>query len=458
MSLTQDQIISKKEWNESIRNAVESAMGLMLDGKFTPVPCSAGFPVATKQQFYNKAFLNTLDTRIETEDGLEVLKGSFSGYYKKVIHALKYDVSSADKALINQEETAQKGLIGQIIDAYNQIGLDEKPDEYITVREIIKRVQEVTGKDYLSVDIKEYPEFGNLCSLLSQFAQRAVNYNKLSSAWSLAEIRKGAIVDHIENPDVANGGLKTNSSDVNIGWESIPETGQLLAGLKASKSIEISMVANQFAQNSSDLHFESDVTARIPFNWFLNLKVNNEHEYDLLKFAGSDASMEMKVKFNGVTEVAAVPMNISEDNAKGWFDDMILQEAAEKSGKDATGYQLNGSEFDREEVFGSKGKLRRLRTFVISQHPEITLSFTHFQREGMEEFFKQNTDISFNILGSLLGGGTHNNDYSSHDYSYQESEDKVTVTFSPVPIGDTGSLEKQTAYVLGGVVECYGKN
>lgn len=132
-----------------------------------------------------------------------------------------------------------------------------------------------------------------------------------------------------------------------------------------------------------------------------------------------------------------------------------MQEAAAKTGKDATGYRLHGSEFKPEELFGPDGRLRRLKTFVISQQPQIDLHFSKFNYSDMQEIFTQGTDVEFSFFAGLIKG-CHNNDYTFENYNYNEKEQTLDVSIVPARIGDTGAAGKQTAFVLGGVAEYYG--
>ena len=152
----------------------------------------------------------------------------------------------------------------------------------------------------------------------------------------------------------------------------------------------------------------------------------------------------------------AVPQPLSDDNKTGWFASDVLEEAAVNSGRDETGYRLNGGEFDPDELFGEGGSLRRIKTFVISQRPAITLSFTNFDFSEIEEDFKQGTDVTFKLLGGLISG-THDNDYSFSDYSYNEETRQTTIKIVPGPITGSGASSKQTAFVLGGSVGSFSR-
>ena len=312
----------------------------------------------------------------------------------------------------------------------------------------------MTGRSFDNMDYKEHPELTSLCNKLSEYTKKGRDTSQLQNAWSLADDRMVAIINHIKNPAQDNGGIKTDIQNYNIGWNKLPETEQLLASLKNGSTINISFSADNFNENTSSLHFESDVKANIPISWFFHMTVDHEHSFVLSQYARNESNLSVSIAYKGVSTLSAIPAPLSDNNNTGWFAGDILTEAAKKSGTDATGYQLNGSEFDPKKLFGIDGQLRRMKTFVISQQPVITLHFSKFDSSEMQKIFTQSTDVSFQILGGVIRG-EHNNDYSFTNYSYNESKESLDVTITPAPIDVSGSIGKQTAYVLGGIVEYY---
>lgn len=455
MSLTPQELISAQEWNKIIKTNIQAALGAKLDGEFVAVSYPAGFNYAIKQRYYNADTLSTLNLLVNTTDEIPALDGAFSSLYKNVIGNLEYGFSSKDKAMMNQEETEHEALVGTIINQYRESELDDDPVSYPGIMYIMKRIKEVTGADFLQLDTKTYPTLSQLCRNLSEYARLGTYTNKMQNVWDAADNRMNAIQANITTPSEVNGGLKTDAGPWNIGWSKLPETDQILHELQDDKStISFSLSTDTISESSSTLHFESAVTAEVPFNWFFNMTVQHEHSYDFSKYAKQNAELSITVTFKGITILGAIPEPLSDDNAKGWFAKNILMEAVNKSGKDATGYRLHGSEFDPQDLFGKDGQLKRLKTFVISQQPEIHLAFSKFDCEELNEVFTQNTDVSFSLLGGLING-THNNDYSFSNYEYNAKKETLEVDIVPPEISESGSISKQTAFILGGVVEAY---
>lgn len=455
MTLTPQQLMGQKEWNETIRTNIENAIGSKLDGGFIAANYPAGFNYAVKQQYYNADSLSALDCLVTETDGIPSLSDSYSTLYKRVMDSLEYSISDSDKARMNEEETAHGALVGKIINIYKETGLDEIPKSYPDIMYIMKRIKEVTGTSYLDVDFREYPNLSELCRNLSEYARLGVFTAKMQNIWSSAYDRMNAILKNINNPTEENGGLLTSVGTYTIGWDKLPETERLRADLKQGNSVTLSLSTDNFSQSSSDLHFDSSVSVRLPFSWFFDLTVNNKTSYDLSNYAQHESSLKITIKFNGITTFGAVPTPLAANNKKGWFAGDILKDAAVKSGQDTTGYQLHGSEFNPKTLFGKNGQLKRLKTFVISQQPEISLHFSKFDCSSIKDIFTSSTGVSFSILGGLIRGNANNN-YSFSNYNYDSQAQTLDVSIIPAPIGDSGSIGKQTAYVLGGVAETYG--
>lgn len=454
MAFTPDELATATEWNKIIKTNVSNALGSKLDGEFIAVNYPAGFPYAVKQQYYNADALSVLNLLLTEADGIPAFGSPFSSLFLDVINNLEYAFSTSDQALMNQEETAQASLVGTIINEYKQSELDDTPQDYPGILYIIKRIKEVTGTDYKNVNFEEYPTLSALCRNLNEYARLGKYTAKMESAWNIADDKMRAITEHITNPSIENGGIKTDANTVSIGWLQLPETGTLLHDLQSGSTISFSFSARDFHDESSTLYFTSGVTAHIPFSWLFDLHVEHEHEYDLSKYARNESKLSFTITYKGVTTLSAIPATLSDSKQTGWFAGDILNAAALNSGKDATGYKLHGSQYNPATLFGENGQLKRMKTFVLSQQPEITLSFSKFDCSAMQQIFTQSTDVTFSILGGLISG-EHNNDYSFTEYSYNEQEQTLTVKIVPTPIGSVGSIGKQTAFVLGGVAEYY---
>ena len=297
---------------------------------------------------------------------------------------------------MNDEAAKLSAMTGSIIDQFKATDLYDPSQDDVTISYIMQRIVEVTGKDYTDLDTIKYPQYTVLCNMLSDYARAATFTSQLPMRWYEAYQRLQAASANVGSPSKDNGAFKVDDGSYVCAWERLPEPEQLLSALQGGSSVSFSVEASDFKSEESNFRFESDVSCRVSFMWFLSVfDVNHTHEYELNKCADEGASLTITVEYKGITQVPAVPQPLSDDNKTGWFASDVLEEAAVNSGRDETGYRLNGGEFDPDELFGEGGSLRRIKTFVISQRPAITLSFTNFDFSEIEEDFKQGTDVTF---------------------------------------------------------------
>lgn len=457
MELTDKQALSAKEWNNIIKSNVSNAIDSQLDGEFIAANYAPGFNYAVRQNYYNKDSLSAFNTLLVERDGIPVITDVYSDLYKNVVSSFEYNFSKSDSVKINQEEQAQSALVGTIKDLYVESEINDNTQDNPTITYIMSRIQEVTGSDYLHLDTITYPMLSDLCNKLSEYAKKASFTTSLQNQWKDVYDRIQAIKKNITDPSKENGGLEIAKDQFYIGWDKLPETETLCKNLKnESNNIKFSISTDNFENNQSELHLKSDVSVKVPFNWIFNMKIDHEHEFDFSKCYSESSSLDIAFEFNGVSTVAAIPTPISSNNKKGWYAVDMLREVARNSGKDVTGVCLNSDRYNPDKLFGKNGMLRRMKTLVISQQPIITLTFNNFEASELDKHFQQHTNIKFDILGGLISG-KHNNDFSCSDYHYDSSENKLMVTLKPDPFGSSGSLGKQTAYVLGGTVEYFDR-
>ncbi len=456
MKLTPGQISGVKEWNEILSTEVEDALGSQLDGKFTAANYTAGFNYVVKQKNYNADSLKALDTKIDVKYEVPSLQTGYTSLYNQVIGKIHFNISKEDRERINAEAVEQATLVDEIIKEYIASDIDETPMDEPTVPKIMKRIKEYTGCNFDKVSVREYPYLSTLCNKLSEYTRKAVFTAKIQRAAEKAEDRLEAIISHIEKPDDKNGGLKTDGGYV-CGWDNIKESSQLLDSLKGGNAISLSFMANDFYGKESHLNFNNKAKAKVPVNWIFHLGANHSDEYDLSKFTQSGSEFSATVTYDGITVVPANPTKLSANNEKGWYASDILEETAAKSGKDVTGYQLIDSEFDPKTLFGENGKLRRMKTIIISQQPSLKLHFSKFNCAGFEKMFKENTEVEFSLFGDLISGN-HENGYSVTERKYDATAQSLDVTLTPKKLGSSGTAAGQTAYVLGGVAEYFDNN
>ena len=188
----------------------------------------------------------------------------------------------------------------------------------------------------------------------------------------------------------------------------------------------------------------------IPIADILGISVNASASYDLSRYTSSSSTLTMDLNYPGVTFFPSIASALSLDNSTGWYANDILQEVASKTGQDATGYKLNGSEYNVSELFGPGKAFSRLKTFVISQQPTITLTFTGADASKITSDLQVKASVKLDLLG-LFTLGSAAGSYSVQKVDTDSRSGSVTVTLGPPAVSGTIPLQQQVAYVMGGV-------
>lgn len=381
---------------------------------------------------------------------------SFSNYYRDIIRGTGYSFSEKDNARMEEERRNNDDLVTKLIRAYKDSHIDNPPQDISLYTDVGERMAARVGvDDWREIDVSPsgHPELAELYSLMEDCAYALSFTTKMDQNRRDAEAKLKAIAANIATPAAENGGLPVQDGSCVVGWKNIPGYDMIRQSLKGGTSIKVELSTDNFSSGECDIHFASSASARARFLVFFKGAAEHGREYDFSKYAAADSTVKASIAFDGITFISATPAELSADNKQGWFNSSILSEIARNSVSLDTGYKFVSSEFKPDEVFGKDGKLCRLRTFVISQQPSLHLEFAKFSCDEMKEFFTQEASASFSILGGVISG-SRSSGYSFKNYSYSESEQKVSVDIVP-PDVESGTMFERTAFLLGGVVEHY---
>jgi hypothetical protein len=436
-----------------ITEKVGKLLGAQLPGTFTAFTDPAGFNYGITygaNAFYNEASLKTLDTRFESGGDLpHLVPGTFSGLYLDMLKVLLYVFSEKDKNTMNKEDTAAAAQMSSVITAFTNAGWEfpsplppEAPSKFSYVLEYIAKT---------FGDVTKIPDaFNELRNALATYQEIAASSFILHKTAGEARARIENAKAAIASPNAKNGGLQIAASSYYPGYDKLPEVNALIGSLsKSDNAITISIHADQFSKTESHLVINKQFEVKVSFLFFVRFSVDHQTHSTVDTLVSSESELDIDITYPGITLVPAEPLAQSPDGKSGWFDLAALQEAAQKSGKDATGYQLKGGEFDPKQLFGHD--LARIKAFVISNVPTITMKFSKVDVNKVTSVFQEHKSIGFNLF-SLFDVG-NSSDYSVTHVESNTSAQTVTVHFGPPTPSGTLPLNKQTAFILGGVAE-----
>jgi hypothetical protein len=296
-----------------------------------------------------------------------------------------------------------------------------------------------------------------LRNALATYEETTRNSYQLHGRSTDALQRLNQAITNTKSPTAKNGGQQIDAVTYLVGYspEKLPGAKQLTDSLKNDgNAITLSLSASNFTAETTSLSMENRVSFTV-FLGFLSLSVNHTNKFDYSSYMYEDSSMEIDMKYPGVTLIGVAPSALTTDGSTGWYAEDILLEIAEKSGKNATGYQLQGSEFSVDELFGKGKRLSRLRTFVISQYPTVTMTMNKVDVSSVSKHFETDNDISISLFDCITLG-EHSSTYKVSSVTSDASSESITVTFAPPAISSDLRLDEQVAYVLGGVASYPG--
>jgi hypothetical protein len=445
----------------ALQNKMTDFLGSQLDGPFSVVNYTSGFNYMVQwgpNNYYNEATISSVDQLVAAQDnGIESLTGQrFSTLYQNILQNVVYKISSADQKTIDQAQTQFAAQMSAVIQTFeNDMGT-------ITVTEITSSkcvpaskigyvawfVQQYYGGDPTKIPVTladfrgAYQAFLNVAALFLSITTRATN-----AASELA-----AALANTTTPSAANGGLQTGASSYDVGYGTFPAVNDIVAALDtATNQVEIDCTLTNFTSTESTLNVEGSAGFTIPLP-FISIGFGASANYSLYQYSGSASAITISIVYPGLTKLRLDPVPLTQDLSAGWYDSNLLQEVVMKTGKDITGFQLQGGEFSVPDLFGQGKQFARVRTFVVSQVPTIKLKFTGANLQTVRSNFKQNASVSLNLF-DIFPIGSASESYQVQNIDSSSSDGSVTVTLGPPVPSGTVPVQQATAYVVGGVID-----
>jgi hypothetical protein len=444
---------------QAVQNKVNSAFSSLLDGTFAMVNYPAGFNWAIQygpNNYYNQSSLAEVDLQVITaSNGILTLGADpFSSVYDEVLHTISYVISDADQQKINTAAQNSASQISSVINSWeaNFTAISSAEQQGAVPPTKLGYIFQQVAKNW-GTDPRNIPNsLVDFRTAFQAYQVAAGSAYPIQSAQALATTALQAAMANTENPSAANGGLQTGLSSFYVGYTGFPAQNMINSGLQAaSNQVTISIALSDFSASSSQLSVEGGAGIGVSIGDIFGIRINGSASYDLSKYASSSTAMDMSVTYPGITFIASAPLPLNIGGTQGWYSNLILEEAVNNMGKGTavTGYQIQGSEFSPSD-FRPGGKLSRLKTFVISQLPTITLTFQDANSAAIAQDFQEQASVDVSLLGIFdIGSGSQS--YQVHNVNTSSSDGSVSVTLAPPTVIGTTPAQQATAFVLGGV-------
>lgn len=443
---------SQKAYVELIKNKTASLLGSKLDGEFNVANSASGFHYGITygvNAYYNEYTLKDLEALITMDKELGMLKFTptlFSSLYHSILGNITYGFSKADRAMMEEQAKKASAQIVAVLKEFENAG-----GKYTSPLPFGGKLQDVFNQ---MLDL--YKSFESIPDTLASLRDAIFYYKEAAEQSCVLQLRYYEATERIKKarkniaaPSHGNGGLEIANDKYYVGYEKLPTANDLVRGLTTkSNAITISTAMSSFSSNTAELHMEGESFGCIIVPFFFGIKTSKA-TYDLSRYTSRESKINIDMTYPGVTVLSSSMMEQSVDNLKGWYENIILSEVIKKTGMDATGYMLTGSEFKVDELFGKNKTLARLKTFVISQEPTIVIKMQNVDVSKVESDFKVTTKATINIFGIFNIGS--NASYSVHDVKTDISTLTITLTFGPANPGGSTPAQDAVTNVLGGV-------
>lgn len=439
----------------NIQQKVSDFLSTQLNGTFQVVSYPSGFHYGItygNNAYYNSATLRDIDSLLGVADNgqLQLTGAGFSGLYAQLLPAITFTFSQADINLMNKQDTAASAQIGSIITEFKNAG------------GVLSNPLPFGGalQDIFNQLIKQFGSLANIPNTLNALRNAIASYQSLAgdsyalhSRYYVATAAVAAALKNVTTPTAANGGMQIDASSYYVGYspDLLPNVNKLIGGLNtAANAVAVDINLSAFTSTSSNMKIGGGLGFSIPIADIVNISVSGSASYSVAKYTSQGSSISMNLTYPGVTLFSATPSELSTDGSTGWYANTMLQEVVANTGKDATGYALQGSEFDVNEVFGTGKAFSRLKTFVISQQPTITMTFSACDNQSISSDLQVNAEVKVDLFG-LFTLGSVSGSYKVQHVNENSKEGTVTVTLGPPQASGTIPLQQQVAYVMGGV-------
>lgn len=447
-------------------------------------------PAASQVSFYYKSpttnelnanfYNNILSPRIKGAgtlygvDQAQLLSSAFINAYNQLYLSLRYQLSAADQATMQELVAKVAGSITSLRPIWNAwvqaSGGPEKSgvpllDMNDTNTALIQMTAVVQGQwvnpDYVTKiqNDPSYPythmnDFNTIFNKIPVSVPLQMRndiqdvYNAQGAAGGLTakvsnatQILNG-VRTNVQSPTLASGGLKlTGSAKLVPGMTFQPDDPITLVNeLKAAPPTGVLRYSATITKATDEiLTFQASGGAgiSIPILDFLSFGVGGSFKTSIFQenYAGSKFTVEVVVNNPTLQPMLTVsPLLYNIATNQGWLYVDPVKQALKNGGKtDVTGFVFDGGvpSFD----FGDGGDLGIVSALVLSQFLELNLTFENCSSTDVQKYFEQQVNMTVRFLGIPLGGASEKSTYS---YSYnKQSDSKISVTLKPNPPGYT---------------------
>lgn len=445
---------------EAIARQISAYLGSTIEPGFVVIRYPPGFNFNVQygaSAYWNPRALALVDQLCaSTGPGTASLTGaSFSAKYAAILGAVGYSASAADNAAQTKASKAFSEQQDKVVDAFEDtFGRIRRRDIQTSACRPPTKAGYVTWyvqNNYPGTPPTFPPLVAAFGAAYAKWFAMGEQLQKMAGREQAALNLVAASTADTVTPGAQNGALQTGADSWSVCY-ALPDNNTILSSLRdPGRSVTVSLELQSDSNHTVSLRLDNQDIGSIP-NSGLSIAVAPP---GAAKAAGLDnlwdvaQKVEMQIAYSGITVIRADPREISADLKTGWYCSQIVADIVAKTGKDVTGLKLQGSTFSVDDLFGRGKSFARVRTFVISQEPTVTLTFRGAGVSALAARFPKDQPARID-LDEIVTFGSTSADYNVLDVT--TGADTVTVRLGPpAPVGTVPAVD-QTAHVIGGVV------
>ncbi|TIL59663.1 MAG: hypothetical protein E5Y79_13055 [Mesorhizobium sp.] len=436
---------SVRGFASTLTEMVNETLGGELGGAFSPISYPNGFPYFWQygpNSYYNQATLELVDKCVSMDsNGVYVFQdNSFSSLYLRILQNVQFNVSASDAAAISH--------------ALREVGI--KSDAAVAAYE--SEVGPITTEQMISsgvfppkkiayIDKQVKDRWGGNPSMIPDtLAALRAGYKLWKFAnWNLTDLQSRQTDatnmlerarNHTQVPAAGNGGAQLSADSYRVRYQGFAPTNAILGSMNSKERTR--------TVNYRNVKSSSDVVM------FVFSKTDQQ---GLKEASASASSVDISITYPGLTIIQAQPVPLAPDLTAGWYAVEILAQVVEKTTATTTGFQITGSEYSVDDLFGSNKAFSRVKTFVVSGSPTISITFHNVDRDMLRSKYTMSESIRMNLAETFLFGSDGPGlKVTSIEPAGVDDNDMVVIIAPPEDQGTINEKDR-TAHILGGVVD-----
>lgn len=453
---------AQEEFIKVLNVKLQKRFSSQLDGVFQTMNVPNGFNWGVQfgpNDYYNRKSLNEVDLQaLIASNGIMTLGNSnFTTLYNSILQNVAYVFSAEDEHKMKQEEASASAQIQTVINSW-ETDVGQISDDQITQSKCFPATK-LSYIDYwvqyrCEGDINKIPftmQSFRMAYQTYQVAAQTVFRLQSASAQAMLKVKRAR--ENSLTPSAANKGLQTAASSYYAAFGPFPTQNKINGGLQTpTNQASVRLSLRNFSSKETDLSIEGNAGISIPVKDLFSIDFGGSTSYTLDRYASSSTTLDMSIKYEGITFVGA-PLtdgNLSTDGKTGWYDNDILEQAISNTDRGKTGYALLGSQFPVDKYFGVGKIFSRVKTWVISQEPTISMKFYGADINLIGSDFKEKASATIKLFG-IFGIGSVTQNYEVKKVDSTSMAGCVIVEMGPSKTVGTTPSQDAVAVVVGGV-------